>query len=131
MDAGATVTITGRNMEKLKTLARATGAEAVGVDQLESRFFDAFVHATPLGMHPQEEGCFFEGDIPADLVFDMVYNPARTVLLKRAEEQGCDVIPGLSMFIEQAAHQFEIFTGEQAPRAAMERAAVEALGLSS
>lgn len=131
MDAGATVSITGRNLDKLKILARATGAEAIACDQLEGRFFDAFVHATPLGMHPQEDGCFFDGDIPADLVFDMVYNPARTLLLKRAEEQGCDVIPGLAMFMEQAARQFEIFTGEQAPGAAMERAAIEALGLSS
>jgi 3-dehydroquinate dehydratase/shikimate dehydrogenase len=131
MDAGATVSITGRNVAKVKSLARATGAEAIVCEQLESRFFDAFVNATPLGMHPQETGCFFDGDIPADLVFDMVYNPARTVLLKRAEEQGCDIIPGLAMFMEQAAHQFEIFTGEQPPREAMERAAVEALGLCS
>jgi hypothetical protein len=57
------------------------------------RFFDAFVNATPLGMHPKEDACFFDGDIPADLVFDMVYNPARTLLIKRAEEQGCDVDP--------------------------------------
>jgi 3-dehydroquinate dehydratase / shikimate dehydrogenase len=131
MDAGATVSITGRSMDKVKTLARATGAEAIPCDQLESRFFDVFVNATPLGMHPNEAGCFFEGDIPADLVFDMVYNPARTQLIQRAEEQGCDVIPGLAMFMEQAAHQFEIFTGEQAPRAVMERAAIEALGLNS
>jgi 3-dehydroquinate dehydratase/shikimate dehydrogenase len=130
MDAGATVSITGRSMDKVKGLARVTGAEAIPRDQLGSRFFDAFVNATPLGMHPKEDACFFEGDIPADLVFDMVYNPARTLLIRRAEEQGCDVIPGLDMFMEQAAHQFEIFTGEQAPRAVMERAAVEALGLS-
>ena len=42
-----------------------------------------------------------------------------------------EIIPGLEMFMEQAARQFEIFTGEPAPRAAMEKAAVEALGLSS
>ncbi|HYP09378.1 MAG TPA: shikimate dehydrogenase [Bryobacteraceae bacterium] len=131
MDAGASVTITGRSMEKVKTLARLTGAEAVASDQLGSRYFDAFVNATPLGMHPKVDGCFFDGEIPADLVFDMVYNPAQTLLLKRAEEQGCDVIPGLDMFMEQAARQFEIFTGEQAPLAVMQRAAVEALGLSS
>jgi 3-dehydroquinate dehydratase/shikimate dehydrogenase len=82
-------------------------------------------------MHPQEKGCFFEGEIPADVVFDMVYNPAKTVLLQHAEEQGREVIPGLEMFMEQAARQFEIFSGEPAPREAMEKAAVEALGLSS
>jgi 3-dehydroquinate dehydratase / shikimate dehydrogenase len=131
IDAGANVTITGRSIEKVKALARATGAEAIAADEVASNYYDAMVHATPLGMHPHEEACFFEKEIPADIVFDMVYNPARTLLLKRAEEQGREIIPGLEMFMEQAARQFEIFTGEPAPRAAMEKAAVEALGLSS
>jgi 3-dehydroquinate dehydratase / shikimate dehydrogenase len=131
VDAGANVTITGRSFEKVKALASATGAESVAGEEVGSSYYDAVVHATPLGMHPHEEGCFFEDEIPADIVFDMVYNPARTLLLKRAEEQGREIIPGLEMFIEQAARQFEIFTGEPAPRAAMEKAAVEALGLSS
>jgi 3-dehydroquinate dehydratase/shikimate dehydrogenase len=130
MDAGASVTITGRSMEKVTALAKVTGAESIAADQIDGRYFDAFVNATPLGMHPNENACFFDGDIPADVVFDMVYNPARTLLIKRAEDQGRDVVPGLAMFMEQAARQFEIFTGEQAPRPAMEKAAVEALGLS-
>jgi shikimate 5-dehydrogenase len=49
------------------------------------------------------------------------------VLLRRAAAQGCEVIHGVEMFIEQAARQFEIFTGETAPRLVMERAAAEAL----
>jgi 3-dehydroquinate dehydratase/shikimate dehydrogenase len=57
----------------------------------------------------------------------MVYNPLETVLIKRAKEQGKKVIPGLRMFIEQAVKQFEIWTGESAPRAAMETAALDAL----
>ncbi len=50
-----------------------------------------------------------------------------TVLLRRAAAEGKAVIHGLEMFLEQAARQFEIFTGVSAPRAAMERAALEAL----
>lgn len=130
MDAGATVAVTGRSPANVASLARATGAEALPCDKLQDRYFDALVHATPLGMHPQESGCFFDGEIPADVVFDMVYNPAKTVLLRRAEEQGREVIPGLEMFMEQAARQFEIFTGEPAPRPAMEKAATEALALT-
>ena len=130
LDAGAKVTITGRSPDKVKSLARATGAQTAMADGLESQYFDAVVHATPVGMHPHEDACYFDGEIPGDLVFDMVYNPAKTLLLKRAEEQGRETIPGLEMFMEQAARQFEIFTGEQAPRPAMEKAAVEALGLS-
>ena len=131
MDAGAKVTITGRNFDNVKSLARSTGAEAVSCDELRDAYFDAFVHATPIGMHPNDDACFFPDEIPADVVFDMVYNPAKTLLLRRAEEQGREVVPGLEMFMEQATRQFEIFTGEPAPRPAMEKAAIEALGLSS
>jgi len=61
------------------------------------------------------------------VVFDMVYNPAETVLVKRAKEQGKTVVPGLDMFIEQAVRQFEIWTGGTAPRSVMQKAAEEAL----
>ena len=50
-----------------------------------------------------------------------------TELLRRAKRQGAEAIPGLEMFLEQAARQFEIWTGERAPRAVMEKAALEML----
>ena len=100
-------------------------------EQLTGRKFDAVVHATPLGMFPRTEGCFFPDAIPAELVFDMVYNPIETALLRRAAEQGLAVISGLQMFLEQAARQFEIWTGNSAPRSVMEKAALEALNSSS
>jgi 3-dehydroquinate dehydratase/shikimate dehydrogenase len=78
-------------------------------------------------MYPHPEGCFFDGDIPAEIVFDLVYNPLETTLIKRAKEQKKVVIPGIEMFLEQAVRQFEIWTGEPAPRSAMEKAAFEAL----
>lgn len=126
-DAGAKVAIVGRNADRVRALAKICGAEALLREQVNGRQFDALVHATPLGMSPHVEGCFFPERIPADVVFDMVYNPMETTLLRRAKEQGCEVICGLEMFLEQAARQFEIWTGENAPRAAMEKAALEAL----
>ena len=78
-------------------------------------------------MTPNVDDCFFANRIPADVVFDMVYNPIETVLLRRAREQGLTVIRGTEMFLEQAARQFEIWTGETAPRPVMEKAAMEAL----
>ena len=57
----------------------------------------------------------------------MVYNPLETALVKRAHAQGLTVISGLQMFLEQAAHQYEIWTGSSAPRTVMEKAALEAL----
>jgi 3-dehydroquinate dehydratase/shikimate dehydrogenase len=126
-DAGARISITGRNPDRIRALAKACGGEAIMPDQLANAHFDVLIHATPLGMWPHVDECFFEGPIPAQIVFDLVYNPAETVLSRRAAAQGCEVIPGVEMFIEQAARQFEIFTGESAPRLVMERAAKEAL----
>jgi 3-dehydroquinate dehydratase / shikimate dehydrogenase len=121
-DASAKVTITGRNMKAVQTLARAVKGAAVSIKEAARAHYDALVHATPLGMHPNVDECFFDEAIPADLVLDMVYNPRETVLLRRAKQQGRLVIPGIEMLLEQAAHQFEIWTGETAPRAVMRNA---------
>jgi len=126
-DAGARLSITGRNPDRVRALAKICDAEPLTPEQAQERHFDALVHATPLGMWPHGEACFFAGAIPADLVFDLVYTPHDTLLLRRAAEQGKAVIHGLEMFLEQAARQFQLFTGETAPRAVMERAALEAL----
>jgi 3-dehydroquinate dehydratase/shikimate dehydrogenase len=127
-DTGAKVSIVGRNADRVRALCKACGAQTVLREQISGLHFDALVHATSLGMHPRVGECFFEDRIPADVVFDMVYNPADTLLIQRAREQRCTVVPGLQMFLEQAATQFEIWTGESAPRTVMERAAREALG---
>jgi 3-dehydroquinate dehydratase/shikimate dehydrogenase len=127
VEAGAKVSIVGRNPDRVRALARACGATPLLREELGKEYFDVLVHATPLGMFPRVNECFFEGRIPADLVFDMVYNPIDTLLVRRARQQGKSVVPGLHMFLEQAVRQFELWTGERAPRTAMEKAAKEAL----
>lgn len=126
-DAGAKIALVGRNADRVRALSKLCGAEALGKDQLGSRHWDVVVHATPLGMYPHVNECFFNGNIPADVVFDMVYNPLETVLIQRAREQGKKVIPGIDMFLEQAVQQFELWTSDSAPRAVMQKAAMEAL----
>jgi 3-dehydroquinate dehydratase/shikimate dehydrogenase len=126
-DAGANISVCGRNPDRVRALARLFNAEPLSIAAAEKRDFDALIHATPVGMYPHGDACFFADRIPAGVVFDMVYNPRETVLLKRAAQQGKKVIGGLEMFIEQAVRQFEIWTGGAAPRAAMEKAAFEAL----
>lgn len=126
-DAGAKVALVGRNPDRVRALAKVCGAEALLKEHLRDRHFDALVHATPVGMWPNVNECFFDGNIPAEIVFDMVYNPLETTLVRRAREQGKLAVPGMSMFIEQAVRQFELWTGETAPRALMEKAAMEAL----
>ncbi|WP_031497200.1 shikimate dehydrogenase [Bryobacter aggregatus] len=126
-DAGAKVVISGRNPDRVRALSKMCGAEPLLREQLNGKKFDALVHATPMGMWPNVKDCFFDGAIPADVTFDMVYNPLETELLRRAKSQGGEVIPGLEMFLTQAAQQFEIWMGESAPHSVMEKAALEAL----
>jgi 3-dehydroquinate dehydratase/shikimate dehydrogenase len=126
-DAGAKVSLTGRNPDRVRALARLTGGEALSHEQTLARHFDIVVNATPLGMWPNVDDCYFKDKIPGEIVFDMVYNPLETKLIRNARQQGKQVITGLKMFIEQAVRQFEIWTGETAPRAAMEAAALDAL----
>jgi 3-dehydroquinate dehydratase/shikimate dehydrogenase len=126
-DAGAKVSIVGRNPDRVRALAKACNAEPLMREQLAARHFDGLVHATPLGMVPNTSACFFEDGIPAEVVLDMVYTPFETVLIRRAREQGRVVVHGIEMFLEQAARQFEIWTGENAPLGVMEKAAREAL----
>ena len=73
------------------------------------------INATPVGMFPYVDASPVRGLIPADVVLDMVYNPPITRLLRSAREQGKTVIQGTTMFLAQAARQFEIWTGHPAP----------------
>ena len=125
-DARANVTVTGRNLNKAQSLARMVNGAAVSLKEAQQTTYDVFIHATPVGMHPKAGECLFERRIPAEVVLDMVYNPRETVLLKRAKDQGCTVIPGSEMLLEQAVRQFEIWTGETAPRSAMQAALEQA-----
>ncbi|MGE5645216.1 MAG: shikimate dehydrogenase [Acidobacteriota bacterium] len=125
--AGAALSITGRNPDRVRALAKVCGAEPLTREQAEAGHFDALVHATPLGMCPNVNEVFFPDRIPGDVVLDMVYNPIDTLLLRRAREQGKTVIPGTEMFLEQAARQFEIWTGEAPPRTVMQKTMLEAL----
>jgi 3-dehydroquinate dehydratase/shikimate dehydrogenase len=126
-DAGARISITGRNPDRVRAFARSMSAENLTLSQACERHFDVVINATSVGMWPNVKDCLFPDNIPGDVVFDLVYNPLETELIRRARAQGRQVIPGVKMFIEQAVRQFEIWTGQPAPRAAMEAAALDAL----
>jgi 3-dehydroquinate dehydratase/shikimate dehydrogenase len=76
---------------------------------------DLMINATPAGMYPSIDTAPFEGSINANIVFDMVYNPPITRLLRSAADQGRTIVQGTTMFLAQAARQFEIWTGVSAP----------------
>jgi len=93
---------------------------------------DVLVNATPIGMHPHHEA---PPPVPPEclrgemLVYDMVYNPAATRLLREARQRGCRAIGGLRMLVLQGAAAFGIWTGCQAPVEVMQRAVAEALAI--
>lgn len=119
---GARVAVTGRNPERVRRLAGQLGADAVTFERLAAEYFDVLVQATSVGMLPDAEGNLFPGRIPADVVFDLVYNPVETALLKHARADKKVTISGVEMFVEQAAAQFRIWTGMEAPRDVMRSA---------
>ena len=81
------------------------------------------IHCTPTGMSPKVEGtCVPTSLLHAGLtVMDIVYNPRETRLLTEAKAAGCRTIPGLEMFLHQAAAQFELWTNQTAPTDVMRR----------
>ncbi len=120
---GARVTVVSRNSESGKKLAERFQAEYQSEYPLEKACPDVLVNATPVGMYPNPEGLPFdlrkilkERNASDTIVYDMVYNPRRTGILRQAEELGCRRIYGLEMFVEQAARQFFLWTGAEMPR---------------
>ena len=84
---------------------------------------DIIIHCTPVGMHPNVNASLIAPELfrPEQVVFDIVYNPLETTLLVDAKSRGLKIIPGVEMFINQAALQFEQFTGVDAPVDVMRR----------
>jgi shikimate dehydrogenase len=133
-DAGATVAIVNRSPEGAVNLARETGASVFELNGpgLRSAISGAslIVNATSVGMSPDADSTPLPANLlrPGLMVFDTVYRPRETMLIKSAKTAGCRVISGLGMLVEQGALAFELWTGEKAPRDIMRQAAAEALG---
>jgi len=90
---------------------------------------DIIIHCTSIGMYPKVDASLIPAELlrPEQVVFDIVYTPLETKLLKDAKARGCKVIPGIEMFINQAALQFERFTGIDAPLDVMRKVVMEKL----
>ncbi|NOY13927.1 MAG: shikimate dehydrogenase [Deltaproteobacteria bacterium] len=89
---------------------------------------DVIIHCTPVGMHPKEDATLIPAEFrPGQVVFDVVYNPLETRLLKEAKARGCRTVSGVEMFINQAVLQFEQFTGVDAPVEVMRHVVLQEL----
>ena len=90
---------------------------------------DVIIHCTPVGMHPNVDASLVPAELfrSGQVVFDAVYTPLKTRLLKDAADRGLTVISGVEMFVNQAVLQFEQFTGQDAPVAVMRKVVMEHL----
>jgi 3-dehydroquinate dehydratase / shikimate dehydrogenase len=132
VEQGAEVFIVNRTHESGVALAKQARAKAMKHEQFAKNRFDVLINTTPCGMAGTKQSLpIEENELNAGLVFDMVYNPVETALLKLARSRGIPVISGLEMFVEQGARQFEIWTGKPAPEAEMMRVVDHALRKSS
>lgn len=114
-ERGAEVYILNRTAGPAQKLARSARARTLKRADLKKLSFDVIINATPVGMGNTRESPLNENEIKARYVFDMIYDPPETRLLKLARAAGAQVIPGIEMFVHQAARQFEIWTGKPAP----------------
>jgi 3-dehydroquinate dehydratase / shikimate dehydrogenase len=121
---GATVVVYNRTREKADALAaefngRDGRVVAASIDKLCDSCCHVFINTTSVGMHPNVSESPL-GDRPPKftaetVVFDTVYNPMKTKLLRQAEAAGAKTIGGVEMFVRQAAAQFRAWTGLEAP----------------
>jgi len=120
--------------EKAESLAGSVGGKAVKDLQKEIDSANLLINASPIGMNPKTDASPLPENIKLHkklCVYDLVYNPYETKLLKEAKAAGAKAVSGLGMLIRQGALAFTVFTGKPAPYYIMREAALEALAAKS
>ena len=120
--AGAVVTIFNRTVSNALSLAKRFGVEVSPLhDSCELARFDIIINTTSVGMSPNvSQSPLAESQIHAhQVIFETIYYPHETQLLRYANTKGATILRGLDMFLEQGAAQFELHTGVKAPRETM------------
>jgi len=136
--AGAEITVVNRTAERAVELAKDVAAVAlpgkisgVGLSGLKELLRDAdiLINTTTLGMHPNTDTTIATAEeLHSELtVFDIVYNPLETRLLKEAKAAGAKTVSGVLMLVYQGAEAFKLWTGAEAPAELMKETVLEAL----
>jgi 3-dehydroquinate dehydratase/shikimate dehydrogenase len=128
---GAHLTITNRHDDRATALAEEVGCRMVTWSQRATSIADVIVNCTPVGMHPHVDDTPLPASAfprPGIVIMDTVYHPENTMVLKLARERQAVTITGLDMFLRQAALQFKIYTGEDAPLDVMRETLKRKLG---
>ena len=129
---GVEVTVTSRTVDRARKIAAEVGCKSVEWAARHRMPYDCIVNATPVGMHPNVDESPYDKEHlrPYMVVFDTVYNPENTLLIKEARGAGCRTVTGVEMFVRQAAIQYRIWNGAEPPpqvmREALKRATASA-----
>lgn len=119
----ANVTVVNHDERQARRLSRKWGFAVARWGSQDRVKADVFINATPLGMIPCEDRLpLREAAIGNyDVIMDVVLSPLETKLVKLAHRRGRCVVPGYEMSLHQAAKQFELYTGRQAPMSVMKK----------
>ncbi len=117
------VTVADLDDRRAQRLAEQLHCEAIDWELRHGVPTNIIANCTPVGMHPKINDTPFEKTSMNQgmLVFDAVYNPENTLLLKNARAKGCATVSGVEMFIGQACMQFKLFTGAKGPAGLMRK----------
>ena len=114
---GGVLVIASRTADRAKALAESLACRQITWENRGAEYADILINCTPVGMHPNVDETPFHENWMRDemIVFDTIYNPEQTLLLKEARAHNCRTVSGIEMFVRQAAAQFQRFTGQPAP----------------
>jgi len=125
--SGCAVTLHARRREQAEELAVLTPA-VIGPWPPEPESWDLLINCTPIGMYPDVDATPIPSEqLTGRYVYDLVYNPTETRLMREAARAGCQTIGGLDMLVAQAHEQFQWWTGSKAPAGVMREAAARRL----
>jgi 3-dehydroquinate dehydratase/shikimate dehydrogenase len=127
---GVQVVVSDGVLRQAVTLAKNFNCRSVDWGARQTVAADLLFNCTPVGMHPNVDETPFDKHHlrPSMIVFDAVYNPENTLLVKEARGRNCNVITGIDMFVRQACLQFKIFTGRDGPAEVMRETIRRAIG---
>jgi 3-dehydroquinate dehydratase/shikimate dehydrogenase len=126
---GTGVIIANRTADRAQKLAEEVGCKYVDWAARHTVVCDTLINCTSVGMHPNlDETPIHPGFLkPGLYVFDTIYTPETTMLIREAQDRGCHVLTGVEMFVRQAGLQFKLFTGKEAPLDLMDKLVRRAL----
>jgi 3-dehydroquinate dehydratase / shikimate dehydrogenase len=114
---GANVLLSDIAGRKAEAMAKRFGCVSIEWADRHKPNAEILMNCTPVGMHPNVDETPYEKHHlkPSMVVFDAVYNPENTLLIKDARSRNCAVVSGVEMFVRQACLQFKLFTGQEGP----------------